>query len=357
MSSKMKKLFSLLLAVALSVSFFAFYPSADNSVSVGEDRISDVSRREYVNAMLAYHLSENGEKLLSDALQNGKSAIFFFEGASNNTLRGSIYSNYEKYRFACVCIVVKLVDGKPEIVFFDDFSSTIPDHPRDAYSHNEAIATLVDGVYPVINCNHYTYAALHVPAYDWGTAIRCSQTEYYTDTCYGINIHNRGSNMLYPGSQNSLGCLIVGKCAANSESYNDFMYAVTGIKNAFSSVFDEVSIDCGCVIIDRALYKNELLKIYDSGKGDKLSVVNQITAYTNKINSFARKYIPTDESGSGSQGDFNGDGKINTADAIYLLRNMMRPSKYPVNQSSDFNGDGKANSADAVYLLRWILRH
>ncbi len=56
------------------------------------------------------------------------------------------------------------------------------------------------------------------------------------------------------------------------------------------------------------------------------------------------------------RGDMDENGKVNSADAVYLLRSTMRPTKYPINQSGDLNGDGKFNSADAVYLLRYTMR-
>ena len=52
------------------------------------------------------------------------------------------------------------------------------------------------------------------------------------------------------------------------------------------------------------------------------------------------------------QGDVNGDGILNSADAIYLLRHTIMPTVYPANQAIDMNGDGIQNSADAIYLLR-----
>ena len=48
----------------------------------------------------------------------------------------------------------------------------------------------------------------------------------------------------------------------------------------------------------------------------------------------------------------NGDGTVNSADAVYLLRHSIMATNYPISQSADVNGDGTVNSADAVYLLR-----
>ena len=56
------------------------------------------------------------------------------------------------------------------------------------------------------------------------------------------------------------------------------------------------------------------------------------------------------------RGDADESGKVNSADAVYLLRYTMRPTKYPIKQSGDMNGDSKVNSADAVYLLRYTMR-
>ena len=55
------------------------------------------------------------------------------------------------------------------------------------------------------------------------------------------------------------------------------------------------------------------------------------------------------------RGDVNGDGYVNSNDAIYLLRYTLSPNRYPINQSGDMNGDGYVNSNDAIYLLRHTL--
>jgi len=48
----------------------------------------------------------------------------------------------------------------------------------------------------------------------------------------------------------------------------------------------------------------------------------------------------------------NGDSKLDSNDAIYLLRHTMNGDRYPISQSGDVNGDGHTDSNDAIYLLR-----
>lgn len=86
----MKRVIVIFLACVLLFSATAFVSGADTGVSVGADRISDEARRNYVNAMLAYHLSESGEKIVSESLKNGKCVLFFFEGASNHALAKAV---------------------------------------------------------------------------------------------------------------------------------------------------------------------------------------------------------------------------------------------------------------------------
>ena len=55
-------------------------------------------------------------------------------------------------------------------------------------------------------------------------------------------------------------------------------------------------------------------------------------------------------------GDADGNEKVNTDDAIYLLYNIMfGDGDYPVNQKCDFDGNGKVNTDDAIYLLYHIM--
>ena len=54
-------------------------------------------------------------------------------------------------------------------------------------------------------------------------------------------------------------------------------------------------------------------------------------------------------------GDYNNDGMVTDADAIYLLRHTLFPGVYPLEQPGDTNADGEINDADAIYLLRHTL--
>lgn len=54
-------------------------------------------------------------------------------------------------------------------------------------------------------------------------------------------------------------------------------------------------------------------------------------------------------------GDLNEDVNLNDADALYLLRHTLFPTRYPVIKDADVNKDGEVNDADALYLLRHTL--
>ena len=54
-------------------------------------------------------------------------------------------------------------------------------------------------------------------------------------------------------------------------------------------------------------------------------------------------------------GDMNGDSMVNKDDAIYLLRHVVFPDKYPVTIDADINADNTVNKDDAIYLLRHVV--
>lgn len=54
-------------------------------------------------------------------------------------------------------------------------------------------------------------------------------------------------------------------------------------------------------------------------------------------------------------GDMNGDGIVTKDDAIYLLRHVVFPDRYPVAIDADINADNTVNKDDAIYLLRHVV--
>ncbi len=56
-----------------------------------------------------------------------------------------------------------------------------------------------------------------------------------------------------------------------------------------------------------------------------------------------------------ASGDFTGDGQTTAKDAVYLLRHIQNPERYPISGDVDYNGDGKVTDSDAIHLLRYIL--
>ncbi len=60
------------------------------------------------------------------------------------------------------------------------------------------------------------------------------------------------------------------------------------------------------------------------------------------------------------RGDVNGDGAVDSDDAIYLLNYAMadeetRDEDYPLTHGGDVNGDGAIDSDDAIYLLNYAM--
>ena len=57
------------------------------------------------------------------------------------------------------------------------------------------------------------------------------------------------------------------------------------------------------------------------------------------------------------KGDNNGDGKVNSADALRVMRHSIKTLTLESSQltASDINGDGKYNSADALLMMRYSI--
>lgn len=85
----------------------------------------------------------------------------------------------------------------------------------------------------------------------------------------------------------------------------------------------------------------------DAAQWEQISVAGENQAILD-----AQLYLNADEA---VRGDMNADRQVSDADALYLLRYTLFPSRFPINQSGDVNGDGEVTDADALYLLRYTL--
>jgi len=52
--------------------------------------------------------------------------------------------------------------------------------------------------------------------------------------------------------------------------------------------------------------------------------------------------------------DADGNGSVNTDDALYLLRHSLLPQRYPVEVDVDLNGDGSVDGRDAELLYEMV---
>ena len=155
-------------------------------------------------------------------------------------------------RMNAMCVVVQ--NGK--ITYINRNSSTIPDYPFDpTRNNNKDMPTLKSGIYLFTTVNHHSsYAALRVAN---AKVIRFrNESEFYSSTATGINVHRRSSNSIAPQDAtwaNSAGCLLVGKSGTSSFSeYAKFIQTI-GIVDSDAKGTDKYSTNVvGKIIIDRS---------------------------------------------------------------------------------------------------------
>lgn len=131
---------------------------------------------------------------------------------------------------------------------------------------------------------------------------------------------------------------------------------------------------------DRLLYNPSTMRMLAVQNGRLKFVRDDNHEYTTqlKINNVINYYVPANESylavdesfpatidvmteaeynalhPSGKKGDVNGDGNVNTADAVVLYRYIASGKTIKDAPKADVNGDGIINTADAVVLYRLI---
>lgn len=263
----MKKLFCLILALFLLLPALprgeAYTRGEPFSIDLSA-RIRDKDYRDYVEMMLDYHLRNN--ELVQDVLSGGYSAVFLFDGCSDN-MNDPALSDLSYYRVSGVCIVLKqLPDGEVRLQYFSDNCSTIPDRPLEygAWRLPEVgdvgPATVCDGTYQLYSVRHKgEYEAFHVRTeYTDGTleAVYMIPDGYVSSRANEINVHTRTSNHTSGRGMWSAGCPLVG----GGERWEfERLLDVTYYTNYETFELDSF---IGCLTIDRQQLREELYTLY-----------------------------------------------------------------------------------------------
>lgn len=229
-------------------------------------RIQDPDRREYVEMMLDYYIRT--DKMVQQALEGGFSAVFLFDGASDN-MDDPELQDLTYYRVTGICIVIKLdANREPQMIYFNDNCSTIPDRPLEygAWSLPEVgevgPATVCDGTYQIYSVRHKgKYEALHVRTEYYDAlvdAVYMTPSGYVTSRASEINVHTRTSNHTSGTGMWSAGCPLVGD--GDAWEFWKLVYSV------YYTTYDTFELDnfLGTLTIDRQALKQELYELYET---------------------------------------------------------------------------------------------
>ena len=226
--------------------------------------IRNGEKRHFVESMLSYHLREN--ETVRKTLEEGYSAVFLFEGCSDN-MEDPDLSDLSYYRVSAVCIALKQNEaGDPEIIYFNDDCSTLPDRPLEYGAWElEAFgrvgpATVCDGTYELYSVYHAgSYEALHIrTSYEDATvsAVYLTPEGHVVHPATYINIHTRTGNHALETAMWSAGCLLVG-----DGRWYDFTNLVLA---TYYSNYEKFEVDqkVGCVTINRLHLQDQMYELY-----------------------------------------------------------------------------------------------
>lgn len=242
--------------------------------------IRNPERRSYVRMMLDHYMRT--DTMVRMALEKNGSAVFLFEGCSDNMDHPDL-SDISYYRVSAVCIVLRLNEaGEPYIAYFNDASSTLPDRPLDygAWSFEDVgevgPATICDGSYELYSVRHAgSYEALHVRTdYSDGKidAVYMKPDGYVKARATEINIHTRTGNHVLKNQMWSAGCILIGD--------GDWGQFTELMESAYYSAYDYFALDryVGSLTVDRQLLKEKMYALYENE-----DAVDRILAVTRSL--------------------------------------------------------------------------
>lgn len=226
--------------------------------------IKNDAHRAYVEMMLDYHVRNN--KQVQDALAGGFSAVFLFDGCSDN-MDDPMLSDLSFYRVSGVCVVLRLdAAGAVKMVYCNANASTIPDRPLEYGAWRlpdvgeVGPATILDGTYQIYSVYHKgKYEALHVRTeYSDETipAIYMTPEGFTPWRANEINIHTRTSNHTSGRGMWSAGCPLIG----DGDSWEFWKL----IEATYHRTYDGFETDnfVGSLTIDRQALRTEMYTLY-----------------------------------------------------------------------------------------------
>lgn len=228
--------------------------------------LENEENRRYAEMMLDYYLRNDTK--IQETLEKGYSAMFLFEGCSDNMDKPEL-ADLSFYRVTACCFVVRLDEtGEPCIVYFNENCSTIPDRPLEyGATYKESFgevgpATICDGTYELYSVKHMgKYEALHIrDSLDDGEipAVYMFPEGYMVLDAEYINIHTRTSNHTSGLGMWSAGCMLIGD--GGFHEFEEMMDCT------YYTIHEEFAIGnrVGTVTINRANLDYLLLNMYEN---------------------------------------------------------------------------------------------
>ncbi|MBR3020514.1 MAG: hypothetical protein IKH57_26190 [Clostridia bacterium] len=232
----------------------------------GGPLISQLARTEsadYVNELIRTRVEADMEE--GKYLENGLSLVFMIEGAG--------ISDDPIQRLNALCVVVRLNEaGEPVIVYENNESTSIPDHPKETYETMDC-ATVMDGCYDLYTDNRLDCGVLALERRGMIRVLRFNSKTIkgnrgYVEDADGIQIHvrkERRNTVDDTRKPYSRGCLMVG---VGMEEFCAFMNKTLGVEKRIFDAYPyfEPGVDrdqlAGQLILDRSLAVDYLQALY-----------------------------------------------------------------------------------------------
>ena len=142
--------------------------------------------------------------------------------------------------------------------------------------------------------------------------------------------------------------------------YTDYDVVLSASKG-----YPKVGVATSAGVNIRTEPKTSATSVRKTAEGEELTVIEQTfsgSMYWGKLedgNWISLSYIRFEDDVEDDpykiHADLNGDGEINKDDAIYMLRHVVYPEKYPVPGNCDVDGSEVVDKDDAIYLLRHVV--